>query len=179
MLTYETVKLISEFDGWECPNLHQHKFVESKISYTTVDKWDGGHIKGNYKDKVLNEDEQNQLEELLRQNPKSEIYEVVSNFIQWVLRNLPYEGVDFKDHLIMYMEYEYYYLGRKESSYVRGNLPTIFKDNDWFGNSVSRVSFWDRHYRKEYFEKTLPHYVETLRELIQTPPHYVHLKEVV
>ena len=26
MLTDRTVKLITEFDGWKYPNLHQHKF---------------------------------------------------------------------------------------------------------------------------------------------------------
>ena len=166
MLTTETVKLITEFDGWKYPNFHQHKFVEGKCSYTTLDQWIEGGV--TIEPNVLSEDEQNQLEELLRQNPKSEIYEVVSDFIQWVLRNYPNNFNEPKDYLINQMEYEYYYLGRKRSSIGGGSEPTNFENDSWFGNSKSRVGFWDRHYRTEYFEKTLPHYVETLRELLQT-----------
>ena len=169
MITHETVRLITEFEDWKYPNHHQHKFDGGEI--TTLDRWIESDIDGVLDDKGLNEDEKNRLEELLRQQPKSEIYEVVSNFIDWVLRNLPDYGEKYTDFLIYRMEYEYYYLGRKKSKYTDLDLENYWRSRD----PKSRVHFWSRHYHTEYFEKTLPHYVETLRELIETH----QLKEVV
>ncbi len=159
MLTDRTVELITEFEGWEYPNNHQHK---SDRGVTTFDHWGGVGINHYYEDKVLNKDEQQRLEKLLIQKPRSEIYEVVSNFIKWSLRNFPFEGYDYKEHIIFNEEYEYYYLGRRKSS-IDG---TSLEDECHF-NPTNRLYFWDKHYRIEYFEKTLPHYVESLRRLLE------------
>ena len=162
MLTLKTVELITNFDGWEYPNFHRHKEIIDGHTITTVERWSCSYVSVYYEDKSLNKDEQKSLEELLIQNPKSEIYEVVSDYIQWVLKNFPFGGYDNKDHMFDYWMYEYFYLGRKNCSVDE----TPFNEVNGFNDSKCRVHFWDKHYRTEYFEKTLPHYVETLRRLL-------------
>lgn len=161
MLTEKTVELITDFEGWEYPNLHKHKFDIEGVLYTSVDKWSDWGLGGYYEDRVLNKDEQKCLEELLIQNPKSEIYEVVSEFIEWVSTNFPFDGYDYKDHMVYFLREEYYHLGRRTSSIDGTSI-----ENDLFFTHKDCLQFWDKHYKIEYFEKTLPHYVESLRRLL-------------
>lgn len=163
MLTDKTVKLVTEFDGWEYPNLYPQKrtLFEGGPVITTYESWVSDGVSGYYPNQVLNLDEQKRLEELLSDNKISKNYEVVSDFIQWVNCNCPTYG-DYKDCIVESWEYEYHYLGRRKSSFDG----TPFDDDKWLQDPKNRVMFWDRHYKQEYFEKTLPHYVETLRQLL-------------
>ena len=39
MLTEKTVELITNFDGWECPNFYQQKEIIDGHTITTVEWW--------------------------------------------------------------------------------------------------------------------------------------------
>ena len=168
MLTDRTVKLITEFGGWEYPNLHQHKFVinhpfskDGSIKTTTYERWVDRGYRGYYPNISLNESEQKELEKLLIEQPTEQNYEVVETFINWVLKNVEVFD-DCKQPIFDGMEYDYYLMGRSHSSFDDTPL-----DHNWFQTDHRWVNFWDRHYRMEYVERTLPHYVEILRRLIK------------
>lgn len=158
MLTDKTIKLITEFDCWEDTHYPIPNHQDTEMLWNIKD------IKRYYPKLVLNLDEQKRLENVLSENPMSKNYEVVSDFILWVTHNCPIT-VDYRDDMVNLWEYEYYYLGRSIGTPYRNNSRdgVIFENDDRLQNPDIRLSFWDRHYKTEYFEKTLPHYVERLR----------------
>ena len=168
MLNIEIVKLVEEFDGWRCPN------IDSLISIKDGDQsisdlWEEQGIQSYYESRILNQEEQKKLTELLLTDRNENHFRTVSSYIRWVTNNLEWQE-DLKDYLRHSDEYDYFILGRELGA---GH------HSDWCKSSIGRISFFSKYYSDQYFEKMLPLYIESLRRLLVEAPNRATQQEVV
>jgi hypothetical protein len=159
MLNIEIVKLVEEFDGFRNPNidsLNSYKEEGQSIS----DLWEEQGIQNYYESRVLNQEEQKKLTELLLTDRNEDHFRAVSSYIRWATNNLDWQE-DLKDCLRHSDEYDHFILGRE----IGGGC-----HSDWCKSSIGRISFFSKYYSDQYFEKMLPHYIESLRRLLVEAP---------
>jgi len=163
MLTEKTIRMVTDFN-YEYPNLHQHKFKD----YDNYDLWfEENYFVHNKKRDLLTKEEKEKIEILLskKQNPKD--FEVVSNFVQFVLRH-PIEGWDTKDNLIHYLSEQYYFYGNTKDKINKRDITEDEHLYKWITSTKGRISFFEDHYKIEKFDKLYPLYVQSLKDLIET-----------
>jgi hypothetical protein len=169
MLSIDIVKLAEDFDGWA--KLWKSEGWETTPDYdgpTLVDIW--GDTNGPYyahesenwghgdhlSYRRLTKNELMKLKDILEKEPNEMHYSLVCRFIKWVLKYGP-EEPDLKYDLYRQELYEEYFLGEK-----------IDPAADRLTDISNRIDVHSRIFFEEYFEKMLPLYVQSLREIIKT-----------
>lgn len=159
MLSIEIVRIVEEFDGWNSPHIHGLR-VHTNDGPSASDLWEEafGYSDGNEIDGLRNclgNKEQEVLKEILKTEKSEEDYAAVSQFIRWILTNYQWDE-DAKDCLRHRDEYDYFVLGKQ-----------IGPHSKWCETTIGRISFYEKLYQDEYFEKMLPLYVQSIRDIIE------------
>jgi hypothetical protein len=144
MLNIEIVKLVLEFDDWAENDGFSSLKDGSECSDNQpflLDFWKS-EIIGFYEDDILTQIEQRQLKMLLQTERNVVHYEIVSEYIRWVIRHLQWCNIKEEMRFIAWC---------KETE---GGEALLEK----------------RSKRSDYFSHMLPLYIESLRRLLVAPP---------
>jgi hypothetical protein len=169
MLSIDIVKLAEDFDGWD--ELFVDEGWATPPEYngpTLVDIWDAAN--GSYyaheahnwdhtdrnRHRQLTQNELIQLKEILENQRDEKHYRLVCRFIKWVLEYGPGE-LDFNYELYQQGLYEKYFLGEH-----------IDPVDDRLKDISNRIGVHSRIFFEEYYERMLPLYLQSLREIIKT-----------
>lgn len=169
MLSIDIVKLAEDFDGWD--ELFVDEGWPSPPDYdgpTLVNIWNA--VFGSYRaedseiwgheDRLsyrrLTKTELIKLKNILENERDQRHFRLVCRFIKWALEFGPGE-LDFKYELHQQGLYEKYFLGEQIDP-VDGHLTDI----------SNRIGVHSRIFFEEYYERMLPLYVQSLREIIKT-----------
>lgn len=140
MLNIEIVQLVYEFDEWAESDGFSSLKDESECSDGEpylLDFW-RSEIIGFYGDDILSQTEQQKLKVLLETEKNVVHYEIVSEYIRWVLRHLQW-----------------------------GNLKDEMRFIAWYEDTEGgEALLQQRAQRSEYFTHMLPHYIASLRRII-------------
>ena len=144
MLNIEIVKLVLEFDDWAENDGFSSLKDGSECSDDEpflLDFW-RREIIGFYEDDILTQIEQRQLKLLLETERNVVHYQIVSEYIRWVLRHLQW-----------------------------GNLKDEMRFIAWCEETEGGEALLEkRSQRSDYFSHMLPHYIESLRRLLVEAP---------
>lgn len=176
MLRNDIVQIVSEF-----------KWDKFQFSYKNDPKWndavdDEGECDGHYEQPTiydcwvmddtesfysnegLREDEHNLLKKLLLEKKEEDNYKVVRDYIDFCLENSQsYPLSDHKSDLFEWDLHNYVIYGIDNNHYFKVCGEVCLS---------ARLSVFKRHYKREYFEKMLPFYVQSLRQLINEEYHW-------
>jgi hypothetical protein len=144
MLNVDVVKLVFEFNNWAENDGFSSLKDESEISDDDpylIDLW-RSEIIGFYGDETLTPNEEQRLKSLLETERNVVHYEVVSEYIRWVLRHLQW-----------------------------GNLKDEMRFIAWCEKTEGgEALLQERALRSDYFSHMLPHYIDSLRRLLAKAP---------
>jgi len=173
MLTDKIFELLMEYkdyEDWNKNNPNIENIVEriNGISYSNgekpnlLDHYHMSHLNICSFEKFgrrccpLKKDEVKRLENLLIRVKKPKLYGDVLEFVEWLLKNYPFGGFDYKDHCWF-------------SEEMRINLHTskTSLSNEPSFPQIEKVRFFDSYYELLYFENLLPHWCQFIRETIK------------
>ncbi len=168
MLSIDIVKLAEDFDGWDelwvdegwskQPDYDGPTVVDiwgaAFGSYYVQDSQNWGHG-DNHHHRQLDKNELIKLKDILEIQRDERHYRLVCHFIKWVLKYGPDE-MDFNYEFYKKELYESYFLGED-----------INPVNDRLTDISNRIDVHSRIFLEEYYEKMLPLYVQSLREVIK------------
>ena len=141
MLNIEIVKLVLEFDDWAkndgFSSLKDGSECSDDDPYL-IDLW-RSEIIGFYGDETLTPNEEQRLKLLLETERNVVHYEIVSEYIRWVLRHLQ-----------------------------RGSIKDEMRFIAWCEKTEGcEALLQERALRSDYFSHMLPHYIDSLRRILK------------
>ena len=168
MLTDKTLELIVQYEKYRFPEEHIHKFVyETGEKYTSRDLWNNEiAYKGTSwlflkPGSELSPEEAKRLEVFLLSDAKPEAYEMVSEFVQFALKN-----PDFPDYKELKMN-------RVAASHLIDGIPlNNFSSEDRnmisgvYGHEAGKIAFFTQYFDELKYVKVMPFYVQRLRNLL-------------
>ena len=157
LITTRSLILLSEFDAWEFPFLYQLDFPACSC---IEEIWDINNLEP-FEHLGLNQNELQNLERLMTTFRTEELYEPIFRFAEWCISTAPFAGWDhdaFKEFNIMYDHFI--------THNCKGSQPYCYDG--------AELNFWRSYYKLQAFENTLPHFTNSLRNLIH---RYTRLKD--
>jgi hypothetical protein len=115
-------------------------------------------------------EEINILEEMIEDeisNKEYSLYYALSEYVDFILKYSYCFSGDNKDGLIYDVGYEIL-INNKTTDTIDPNV-YYGKESDlhkWFATGEGKLSFFEEYYKYEHFEKMNPHYVQSIKELI-------------
>ena len=168
MLTDKTLKLIVEYENYRFPVGHVHKFVNGfGEEYTTYDVWEE---QGRFSEAEwffveegvgLSNEEAISLEVVLSSGTNPEAFEVVSEFIQYVV-NTPFFW-EHSDSCVQMIGHKYFIDGMSKEAFTPNDRKVI---TEWFEREEGKIAFFKQHFDELRFKKIIPMYIQWLRELL-------------
>ena len=115
-------------------------------------------------------EEINILEEMIKDEISNEgwsTYFALSEYVDFILKYSHYFTGDHKDHLVYQVGYQILIKNKTidtiDPDVTFGKDPSI---HEWFASGTGKLSFFEEYYKYEHFEKMNPHYVQSIKELI-------------
>ena len=122
------------------------------------------------KDDNFTIEEINILEEMIKDEISNEewsLYFALSKYVDFILKcSYPFSG-DHKDDTYYNLGYEIL-INNKTTDTIDpdveyGDDPAL---HEFFASGIGKVSFFEKYYKYEHFEKMNPHYVQSIKELM-------------
>jgi len=124
-----------------------------------------GGIDDNFKTEEINT-----LEEMIEDeisNKEYSLYYALSKYVDFILKYSYQFSGDHKDNLVYNVGYEILINNKTtdtiDPDVTYGNDPSL---HEWFASGIGKLSFFEEYYKYEHFEKMNPHYVQSIKELI-------------
>ena len=158
LMTTNSLILLSEFDAWEFPFLYKLDVPECSC---IEEIWNINNLEP-FEHLGLNHNELQNLERLMTKFRTEELYEPIFRFAEWCISAAPFAGWDhdaFKEFNIMYDHFI--------TNKGKGSKPHFYDGDE--------LNFWKNYFKLQTFENTLPHFTNSLRNLIH---RYTCLKGV-
>lgn len=144
--------------NYECKNCHNHNSECGR--FDSYDLWKKSKDLVRFKN-LLTKDEKSKLEYLLSQKQNPEDFEMVSRCLLFLLMDPLYQ-LDSEDRELYLVGEEFYLHGNKVDRFNGDDLT----QDEWFNSSLGKIDFFNTKYRIESFEKMVPIYLESVKELI-------------
>ena len=168
MLTDKTLELIVEYENYSSPKAHIHKFVNGfGDEYTTSDLWEERGLFSRVgwffveEGSGLSNEEAISLEVVLSSGTNPEAFEVVSDFIQYVL-TIPFY-YETSDSYMQIIGEKYFIDGMAKEAFAPSEKALII---DWFDREEGKIAFFDQHFEELKFKKIIPIYIQLLRKIL-------------
>ena len=157
LMTTNSLILLSEFDAWEFPFLYQLDVPECSC---IEEIWNINNLEP-FEHLGLNHNELQNLERLMTKFRTEELYTPVFMFAKWCISAAPFAGWDHNAFAEFDILYNHFITNKGEGK------KTDFYDGD-------ELNFWKNYFKLRAFENTLPHFTNSLRNLIN---HHTRLKD--
>lgn len=168
MLTDKTIKLVVNYENYNYPKAHVHKFTDKLGNeYTSLDLWHEQGLAQKSEWYFLEEklhfskDESYSLEEKLLKNSSSEPYEITSQFIKFVIDKPFY--CERSDSLIHNIGHQYL-IEKKNIAEFSPEFQSVI--TDWFESEEGKIAFYEQYFNEQKFSTILPIYVQRLRNIL-------------
>ena len=157
LITTKTLMLLSKFDKWEFPFLYKLDVPECSC---IEEIWDINNLEP-FEHLGLNQNELHKLERLMTEFQTEKLYMPVFSFAEWCISAAPFAGWDHDAVAQFDFLYHHFITNKGE-----GEKPHFYDGDE--------LNFWKNYFQVQAFENTLPHFTNSLRNLIH---HYTRLKD--
>lgn len=168
MLTDKTLELIVEYEKYRFPEDHIHKFVDGfGDEFTTYDTWEehGLFSRAGWffveEGSGLSNEEAISLEAVLLGGANPETFEIVSEFIQFVLK-MPFFW-ECSDSYMQIIGCQYFIDGKPKEAFAANEKQLI---TEWYDREEGQIAFFEQHFEELKFKKIVPIYVQRLKNLL-------------